>query len=560
MAEIFAGGRESPTQKMSTTLRGADIVARSLHRVGCRRVFTLSGNHIMSIFDAALDAGIDLVHVRHEAAAVHMADAHGRLTGEAGVALVTGGPGHANAVGALYTALAAESPMVLLSGHAATWEIGRGGFQELRQSDMAKPVTKASWTVGTIESLGRDIGEAFRIARSGRHGPVHLSLPTDVLEARLDESAVMWLTLGAPACDTLSDADCAQILSLLAAAEHPIILAGPQMSSAGGRDLLADVEAVTGAPAIILESPRGLADATLGALPDIVKRVDLVVLLGKALDFSLKWATAPSFDPRVKIISIDPERELTARAKREKGDASVFACVADPAAAAQKLTAGAKRAPLRNTAWLIEARRALDARPASWRDVVSKTAGRLHPAEVFRILRPFVERDPDAILVCDGGEYAQWGQSMLPVRRRLVNGVAGSIGSSLSFALAARLIESKAPVFAVLGDGTIGFHISEFETAVRRGLPFVAVVGNDARWNAESEIQRREYGANRMHGCELLPVRYDEVVKALGGHGEYVERAADLPAAIERALASRKPACVNVMIESTAAPALRLPL
>ena len=545
---------------MSNTLRGADIVARSLHRVGCQRVFTLSGNHIMSIFDAALDAGIDLVHVRHEAAAVHMADAHGRLTGEAGVALVTGGPGHANAVGALYTALAAESPMVLLSGHSASWEIGRGGFQELRQAEMAKPVTKASWTVGTIESIGQDIGEAFRIACSGRRGPVHLSLPTDVLEARLDESAVAWPTLGAPACDTLSDADCAKILSLLAGAERPIIFAGPQMSSAGGRDLLADVEAATGAPAVILESPRGLADATLGALPDMVKRADLVVLLGKALDFSLKWATAPSFDPSVEIIAIDPEAELAARAKREKGDALVFACVADPAAAAQKLTAGARRAPLRNTAWLVEARRALDARPASWRDIVSKTAGRLHPAEVFRALRPFIERDPDAILVCDGGEYAQWGQSMLPVRRRLVNGVAGSIGSALSFALAARLIENKAPVFAVLGDGTIGFHIAEFETAVRRGLPFVAVVGNDARWNAESEIQRREYGANRMHGCELLPVRYDEVVKALGGHGEYVERAADLPAAIDRALASGKPACVNVMIESTAAPALRLPL
>ena len=149
---------------------------------------------------------------------------------------------------------------------------------------------------------------------------------------------------------------------------------------------------------------------------------------------------------------------------------------------------------------------------------------------------------------------------MLPVRRRLVNGVAGAIGGSLSFALAARLVEPKAPVFAVLGDGTIGFHISEFETAVRRALPFVAILGNDARWNAESEIQRRAYGANRMHGCELLPARYDQVVAAFGGHGEFVERAADLPIAIERALASGKPACVNVMIESTAAPALSLPL
>src|SRR5437868_14802877 len=133
--------------------RGAGIVARSLARLGCERVFTLSGNHIMSIFDAAIEAKLDLVHVRHEAAAVHMADAWGRLTGEAGIALVTGGPGHANAVGALFTARGAESPMVLLSGHAATWEIGRGGFQELCQADMAAPVTKASWTSASAAHL-----------------------------------------------------------------------------------------------------------------------------------------------------------------------------------------------------------------------------------------------------------------------------------------------------------------------------------------------------------------------------------------------------------------------
>jgi acetolactate synthase I/II/III large subunit len=545
---------------MSNTLRGADVVARSLHRLGCRRVFTLSGNHIMSIFDAALDTGLDLVHVRHEAAAVHMADAHGRLTGEVGIALVTGGPGHANAVGALYTALAGESPMVLLSGHAATWELGRGGFQELGQAEMAKPVTKASWMVGDAASLGRDIGEAFRIALSGRRGPVHVSLPSDLLDARLDEHAVTWPTIGPARRQELADADCTKVLSLLATAKHPIIFAGPQLSNTIGRDLLADVEAATGVPAVILESPRGLTDATLGALSDLAKQADLVLLLGKALDFTLKWTSAASFDAAVRIITIDPEAELTARAKREKGEALLFACIADPALAAEKLATSAKKTEQRDKAWLAEARKALDARPPSWRDIVSKTPGRLHPAEVFRTLRPFIERDPDTILICDGGEYAQWAQSMLPVRRRLINGVAGAIGSSLSFALAARLADAKVPVFAVLGDGTIGFHISEFETAVRRSLPFVAILGNDARWNAESEIQRRDYGANRMHGCELLPVRYDQVVTALGGHGEHVERADDLPAAIERALASGKPACVNVMIESTAAPALRLPI
>src|SRR5690349_14666792 len=154
----------------SEALRGADIVARSLERLGCERIFTLSGNHIMSLFDAALETKIDLVHVRHEAAAVHMADAWGRLTGQAGIAMVTGGPGHANAVGELCTALAAESPMVLRSGHAATGERGRGGFQEIRQADMAAPVSKASWTAGSAATLGREIGEAMRLATSGRPG------------------------------------------------------------------------------------------------------------------------------------------------------------------------------------------------------------------------------------------------------------------------------------------------------------------------------------------------------------------------------------------------------
>jgi acetolactate synthase-1/2/3 large subunit len=106
----------------------------------------------------------------------------------------------------------------------------------------------------------------------------------------------------------------------------------------------------------------------------------------------------------------------------------------------------------------------------------------------------------------------------------------------------------------MLGDGTAGFHLAEFDTAVRAGLPFVAVIGNDACWNAEHQIQLRTYGPERAHGCELLPARYDQAAAALGAHGEHVTRAADLPAALERALASGRPACVNVMIERLPAP------
>jgi acetolactate synthase I/II/III large subunit len=546
---------------MTKPLRGADIVAQSLARLGCRRVFTLSGNHIMSIFDAALETNLDLVHVRHEAAAVHMADAWGRLTGEAGVALVTGGPGHANAVGALFTALGAESPMVLLSGHAATWELGRGGFQEIRQAEMAVPVTKTSWMATSAANLGDDLGKAIHIATTGRPGPVHLSLPSDILDERVESNAIVWpdTQRNGASVPALAAAVADAVLAAIAGAERPVILAGPSLSNVGGRALLTRLEAATKTPAVIMESPRGIADATLGAFADLARRVDLVVLLGKALDFTSKWASSPAFDPGVRLIAIDPEAALVERAAKEKGNRLLLGCIADVRTAAETLIARAALGKTRKDDWLIEARTALDHRPGTWATVVANTAGRLHPAEVFRALRPYVERHPDTVLICDGGEFAQWGQSMLPVRRRLVNGVAGAIGGSLSFALAARLLEPDAPIFAVLGDGTIGFHLSEFETAVRRRLPFVAVLGNDARWNAESQIQLRDYGRDRMHGCDLLPARYDRVVAAFGGHGEFVDNAADLPGAIERSLASGKPACINIMAESIAAPAVRWP-
>src|SRR5438270_13294548 len=139
---------------MASPHRGADALVRAMANAGVRRIFTLSGNHIMPVFDAALDSGITLIHTRHEAATVHMADAWARITGEPGIALVTGGPGHANAVAALYTARMADSAVVLLSGHAARSELGKGAFQEMAQADIAAPLAKASWGCAAAESVG----------------------------------------------------------------------------------------------------------------------------------------------------------------------------------------------------------------------------------------------------------------------------------------------------------------------------------------------------------------------------------------------------------------------
>jgi acetolactate synthase-1/2/3 large subunit len=544
----------------SSTIRGADIVMRTLERAGHNTIFTLSGNHIMSLFDAAIDTRHRLVHTRHEAAAVHMADAWGRLTGEAGIAMVTGGPGHANAAAALMTALGQESPLVLLSGHTETTQLGRGGFQELRQADVAAPMAKASWTATSVVTLGAEVAKAIRIARSGRPGPVHLSLPSDLLDATVAAGEVAWPEPDAFTASpvALSDAAADAILGIIATAQRPFLLAGPAMANKSGRDLLVRIEAATQIPTAIMESPRGFNDATLGAFADAIRRADLIILLGKALDFTLRFGEAPAVDAACRLVVVDPEAALVDRAIRESGDRVAFACVADTRPAGEALIRRAVGKRVSSETWFAEVRALLTNRPASWDALASKTPGKLHPIEVFRALKPHVVRHSDTVLICDGGEFAQWGQSVLPVvPRRMINGVGGSIGSSLPMAGAARVVEPEAPVFVVLGDGTFGFHMAEFETAVRCNLPFVAVVGTDARWNAEYNLQVRDYGPNRTFGCELLPTRYDLVVEALGGHGELVQSSDELPGAIERSLASGKPACINVMIEAIPAPLVR---
>jgi acetolactate synthase I/II/III large subunit len=543
---------------MRTAIRGADLVVRSLEEAGCRNVFTLSGNHIMPLFDAALGSKLRLLHVRHEAAAVHMADAWGRLTGECGIALVSGGAGHANAMGALATAAAADSPLVLLSGHAPRNELGRGAFQELRQVEMAAPVSKAAWVAETPARLGQDIARAIRTAVSGRPGPVHVSLPFDVLEARVPLNPVSVPGPEAFAAQPAPLPAAAADITLrhLAAARRPLILGGPRLCQQDGPALLRALAAATGVPALGMESPRGLNDPSLGAFAEVLRRADLIVLLGKALDFTLRFGEAPHVAPQCRFIGIDADADRLARLQRDRGDRVLLAAGAEAPAAAISLEARC-RAPVGKGAWAAEVASALAYRPPAWATLAASKPDALHPIELCRALAPHLKRHAGAVLICDGGEIGQWPQAVLAPPRRLINGVAGAIGAAIPFALAARLAEPNAPVLAVMGDGSFGFHMAEFDTAVRYDLPFVAVVGNDASWNAEHQIQLREYGAERAHACGLLPSRYDLVAAALGGHGERVTAAETLPGALARALAARKPACINVMIERVPAPTFK---
>ncbi|HEV7267846.1 MAG TPA: thiamine pyrophosphate-binding protein [Falsiroseomonas sp.] len=533
--------------------RGADLLVRGLKAAGVSRIFTLSGNHIMEVFDALIGSGIELVHTRHEAAAVHMADAYARLTGEIGVAMVTGGQGHANACAALPTALAGEVPVLLLSGHAPLAELGNGAFQELPQAVMAAPVTKASWTAQSAAGLAGDVARAVSVALSGRPGPVHLSLPTDVIEAEIAE-----VTLPAPAAFArvamqLPAQTARLVAEAIAQAARPLLLAPPSLITPAGAAAMDALEAACGIQPVAMNSPRGLADPTLGALTELLAEADLVVLLGKALDFTSRFGRPA---PQARFIALEPEGALIARAQRLLGERFLFGAVADPMASVAALTAVATRTS-GQASWAARVREAIAWRPAAWAAFAGAPDGPIHPATLAHAVSAALEAQGDATFVCDGGEVGQWAQAIVKAPRRITNGVAGAIGAGTPFAVGARAAVPK-PTLALMGDGSFGFHMAELDTAARHGLPFVCVVGNDSRWNAEHQIQIRDYGANRAHGCELAPgTRYDLIATALGGHGEFVERAADLAPALARAFASNKPAVVNVIIEGQPAPALK---
>jgi acetolactate synthase-1/2/3 large subunit len=542
-------------------MRGADLLVKTLVTAGVRRLFTLSGNQIMAVFDACIDTDIKLIHVRHEAAAVHMADAWGRLTGTAGVALVTAGPGFANTLSALYVATMAESPLLVLSGHAPLSQLGRGAFQDMAQAEMAAPVTKASWTVSEAAQLGDDIVRAYRLAHSGRPGPVHVSLPVDVLEAQVEPA-----TFQLPPDDHLRSEttpwqaeEVAYVLDTLAKTQKPLILAGPALARGEGAALSAALAASIRVPVIGMESPRGINDPSLGAFAEVLGQADMLVLLGKRLDFMVQGGKPPAVSPACRFIHIDPEPQALNHTRHllDVPSRLVTAMHSDALVVAQQMVQQAGGRHVASAAWYDEVQAALTYRPSAWGTMRSAPGDPLHAVEVCRAVQDFLSQDEDAIYISDGGEFGQWAQACLATRHRLINGPSGAIGSAIPFALAAREAFPTVRIVTMLGDGTCGFHAAEFDTATRYRLPFIAVVGNDATWNAEYQIQLRNYGPGRLIGCELLPTPYDNVVQALGGHGESVSLLSELAPALDRAYTAGVPACINVSLARHAAPMIR---
>jgi len=518
------------------------VLVRALADAGTEVIFALSGNQIMPIFDACLDAGIRIVHTRHEAAAVFMAEAHAQLTGRIGVALVTAGGGLANTGGALFSASESETPVLLLSGDSPVAQDGCGAFQEMDQTAITAALTRLSLRPLTVEGLAHDVAQALKAATEARPGPVHMALPVDVLTAQTHMATVSHRAV----MTAVSHDDLAQITSAIAKAERPLVVLGPALNETRAPGVAHDLRAALRAPVVAMESPRGLNDPSLGALRDVFGESDLIVALGKRVDFTLGFGAGDA-----QWLCVQPAASELDRARRNLDGRLAFAAQADARATAEALIATPDAQPKRE-GWCDSAARRLTTHPTA---PATDATGRITSAGLCAAVQEALAGHTDTIAICDGGEFGQWAQAMLGADKRIINGPSGAIGGGLAYGIGARAARPGARIVALMGDGTAGFHLPEFETATRENLPFVAVIGNDRCWNAEHQIQLRDYGQDRLIGCDLSGARYDLAATGLGAHGEYVTRPEDLAPALERAFASGKPACVNVEIASLPAPA-----
>ena len=532
-------------------MRGAELITNGLSQAGVKVVFSLSGNQIMPIYDACIDAGIRIIHTRHEAAAVYMAEAYAQLTGEVAVAMITAGPGFTSGLGPLFAARAAESPVLLLSGDSPVAGDGKGCFQELDQVSMTRPVTKFSIRPRRAENLGFDMAMAMRIAASGRPGPVHVALPFDLLNEEVADSALPSPQDFEPEIIHPDEAVVKIIVDTVANAERPVILTGPALNSTRAPQLASLVDMLD-APVIAMESPRGLKDPGLGDFATVLGRADVIVVLGKVVDHTTGFGQPPAMGSKCKFLVVDPDTGMLERARRALGSRMVLGHRANADTTARSLIAMASGGTDRS----------------GWRDQVADAIafrsdqptnpenGTILPAVLCAAVQRLLDKIDDPVLIIDGGEFGQWAQACLSAKCRIINGPSGCIGGSISYAFAAKIARPRATVIALMGDGTAGFHFSEFETAFRYGTDFVAIIGHDARWNAEYLIQQRDYGEDRIVETELNPTRYDLAAAGFGCHGEHVTDPAELEAALERANESSSPTCLVCKITGLPAPSV----
>ncbi|WP_420433605.1 acetolactate synthase [Candidatus Poriferisocius sp.] len=526
------------------TGHGGDQVLAALAPFGVQELFTLSGGHIFPLYDAAVKQGdVVLYDVRHEQTAVFAAEALAKLTRRPGVAAVTAGPGVTNSVSAVTTAWLNGAPLVVLGGRAPEARWGSGSLQELDHVPILAPVTKRSLTAGGGDDLAAATYRAVQSAMTPHRGPVFVDYPMDVLfsegtGAVPDEPMPVG---AAPDPDAV-----AAVADMLAAARSPALLVGTDVYWDGAwEELRAWVEAQR-LPAFANGLGRGCLPADHELFFSRTRRMlrsdaDLVIVAGTPLDFRLSFGR---FGDAQVVHLTDSAESVSTHANTS---ATVSGDLVQTLAA---LTDGQAPAhPAERDRWVAKLRDAEDAAQGDEEDLLTTAADPILPTRVYGELRQVLDRD--AVVIGDGGDFVSYAGRFVNSYRPghwLDPGPYGCLGTGLGYAMAARVVHPDRQVVLLLGDGAAGFSLMDADSLVRHNLPVAIVVGNNSCWGLEKHPMRQMYGydvaADLQEGC-----RYDQVVAALGGAGETVERPDDIAPALKRALDAGVPYVVNVICD-----------
>ena len=527
----------------------SSALIQTLANNGVEVIFSLSGNQIMPLYDACIDANIRIIHTRHEGAAVYMAEAYAQLSGKLGVALVTAGPGLLNAVSALYSAARSETPILLISGDAGLGMDGRGGFQELDQCTITAPITKYSARPENAAAILPDLDHCIATALGGTPGPTHLALAFDLLSQTTGLDAAKKVSL--PPANAMRQSDLDTVITAIEAAKHPLIITGPQANRTRQPAANAALEAALGLPIICLESARGLSDSFYGDLTTALKSADLIIHLGKLADYSTGLHARGRITKGTPIISILTDDQTAPMPAHDDHPITLIRTGNIPASMTQLATAITDQEITVCDADWPAAVTASITRRLAWQ---AGDQGR-HPAALTTQLQFAINQAASPILIADGGEFCQWVQAGCIAPRRMINGPSGAIGGGIAYAIGASIACPDAEIFLVMGDGTAGFYLGEIHTAVRTNANITAIIGNDYRWNAEVQIQIDTYGPDRVYGCDLdEKADYAAAAIGLGAQGQNVGPDDDLDAALRTASSTQGPTVLNVLIDGQAAP------
>ncbi|MEN2992209.1 MAG: thiamine pyrophosphate-binding protein [Bacteroidia bacterium] len=525
---------------------GGKLIARALRDIGMTHLFTLSGGHIMEIYEGCADLGVPVIDFRHEQAAGFAAEAAARLTRRIGVCAVTAGPGVMNVVTAVANAWRSQTPMIVIGGQAAQPTLGMGALQEMDHVAVLAPITKWSVRVPSPREIPDYVQRAFEAATSGVMGPVFLECPMDILFDRAGSVGVEMD--GAIAPLPVAEREVQQAADLLRQAQRPVLLIGSQILFSPQAPHIKALVEVLSLPTYLNGMARGLLGAEhplffLHSRKAALAQADVVILAGVPLDFRLNYGA--SIAEGAQLIRID--RDPSELQRNRPGAVSAHG---DPGDFLQRL-AQTFKPPL--TAWREWKEQLLAEEQQRQARIHAEAAASTRPVNPLRLgLEIDKLLTPKSIVIGDGGDIV--GSSAYTIRPRglgqwLDAGPLGTLGAGAPYAIAAKLLFPDSDVWVVFGDGAFGLNGMEYDTAVRFNLPFVGVIGNDAAWTQIKRAQLPMYG--RAIATDLRLTRYDQMVEALGGWGCFVEDTAELPGALERARASGKPALVNVHIGET---------